>query len=419
MRSLLAVAPPIRGAPPILRASPEGLSRFAPARYLTLSKLLSRKGKDAPASVPEVRRARGPRLGRDRRDCAIERGVVVVGGVFGGVFAVSSSAASASASVLSSASAVSSISPSVSASVSVSVSASSSEASPSASSSAASASASSSAASGSASSSVASVSGSASASISSSLASAPSTSAGSASASSSSSSPITTAPPSSSAVAHTVGGSYNSGSGTESGWLTWPISSYTFASFPVVTQTPIPGVYQVSSPSEPPPVDNAGACVVPDFDYAWGAAYEQAEAFVAGLTVEEKVNVSTGVGWENGRCVGNIGPVAGFGGLCLEDSPLGVRDTDFNTAFPAGITVASTWNRTAMRLRGLVAMKYILKTKWASIKNRVVLFPPVSHSSDAREGVTPRAHHSLSTLSTLFTVFENCLFYLQYSTSQL
>ncbi|KAL6307374.1 beta-glucosidase [Sparassis latifolia] len=82
-------------------------------------------------------------------------------------------------------------------------------------------------------------------------------------------------------------------------------------------------------------------------------AYEQAEAFVAGLTVEEKVNVSTGVGWENGRCVGNIGPVAGFGGLCLEDSPLGVRDTDFNTAFPAGITVASTWNRTAMRLRGL------------------------------------------------------------------
>lgn len=31
---------------------------------------------------------------------------------------------------------------------------------------------------------------------------------------------------------------------------------------------------------------------------------------------------------------------------------MGVRYTDFNTAFPAGIQVAATFNRTMMRLRG-------------------------------------------------------------------
>ena len=31
-----------------------------------------------------------------------------------------------------------------------------------------------------------------------------------------------------------------------------------------------------------------------------------------------------------------------FPGLCLEDSPLGVRAADFVTAFPAGINAATT-----------------------------------------------------------------------------
>ena len=54
-----------------------------------------------------------------------------------------------------------------------------------------------------------------------------------------------------------------------------------------------------------------------------------------------------------GRCVGNIPAISDdFPGLCLEDSPLGVRFTDFVTAFPAGITVATTWNRTLLRQRG-------------------------------------------------------------------
>jgi beta-glucosidase len=56
-----------------------------------------------------------------------------------------------------------------------------------------------------------------------------------------------------------------------------------------------------------------------------------------------------------GPCVGNTGSVPRFGipDLCLQDGPLGVRATDYNTAFPAGITVGATWNTTAMRLRGI------------------------------------------------------------------
>ncbi|EGO02945.1 glycoside hydrolase family 3 protein [Serpula lacrymans var. lacrymans S7.3] len=74
---------------------------------------------------------------------------------------------------------------------------------------------------------------------------------------------------------------------------------------------------------------------------------------IADFSVEQKVNISTGVGWEGGLCVGNTPAVGDFPGLCLQDSPLGVRDTDLVTSFPPGITTASTWNRALMRLRGL------------------------------------------------------------------
>jgi len=60
------------------------------------------------------------------------------------------------------------------------------------------------------------------------------------------------------------------------------------------------------------------------------------------MTIEEKVNMTTGVGWMHGRCVGNTPPTGNFPGICYQDSPLGVRDTDFVTVFPAGISAAST-----------------------------------------------------------------------------
>jgi beta-glucosidase-like glycosyl hydrolase len=39
--------------------------------------------------------------------------------------------------------------------------------------------------------------------------------------------------------------------------------------------------------------------------------------------------------------------------LHFQDSPLGVRDVDFVTAFPAGINAAASFNRRLIRLRGL------------------------------------------------------------------
>ena len=63
---------------------------------------------------------------------------------------------------------------------------------------------------------------------------------------------------------------------------------------------------------------------------------------VATFTLEEKVDITTGVGWVGGLCVGNTPPVGDFPGLCLEDSPLGVRSADFATTFPAGINAATT-----------------------------------------------------------------------------
>lgn len=76
----------------------------------------------------------------------------------------------------------------------------------------------------------------------------------------------------------------------------------------------------------------------------WQAAHARARNELSSWTLQEKVNLTTGTGWQIGRCVGNIPaiPSQGFPGLCLEDSPLGVRFADFVSAFPAGINVAST-----------------------------------------------------------------------------
>ena len=87
---------------------------------------------------------------------------------------------------------------------------------------------------------------------------------------------------------------------------------------------------------------------------SWKEAYEKAAKLVGDMTLVEKVNVTSGVGWSMGLCVGNTGPVPrlGFPSLCLQDGPLGLRFADNITAFPAGITVGATWNKTLMYERG-------------------------------------------------------------------
>lgn len=87
----------------------------------------------------------------------------------------------------------------------------------------------------------------------------------------------------------------------------------------------------------------------------WTYAVEKARTFVSSLTLEEKVNLTTGVGWQGGRCVGNIPPIerVGFQGLCLQDAPLGVRLTDGVSAFPSGLNAAATFDRQLMYERAL------------------------------------------------------------------
>ncbi|KAI0271493.1 beta-glucosidase [Gloeopeniophorella convolvens] len=86
----------------------------------------------------------------------------------------------------------------------------------------------------------------------------------------------------------------------------------------------------------------------------WTAAYAKAKTTLAKMSLQDKVNLGTGVMWERGNCVGNTPAISSinFPGLCLEDSPLGVRDTDLVSAFPAAINVAATFNRTLMNQRG-------------------------------------------------------------------
>ncbi|KAL4905253.1 putative beta-glucosidase E [Aspergillus multicolor] len=86
----------------------------------------------------------------------------------------------------------------------------------------------------------------------------------------------------------------------------------------------------------------------------WAESYEKAAKMVERMTLIEKVNVTTGTGWQMGMCVGNTGPaeLVRFPSLCLQDGPLGIRFADHITAFPAGITTGATWNRDLMRQRG-------------------------------------------------------------------
>jgi beta-glucosidase-like glycosyl hydrolase len=86
----------------------------------------------------------------------------------------------------------------------------------------------------------------------------------------------------------------------------------------------------------------------------WADAYAQATAFVSQMTLLEKVNLTTGVGWEGEQCVGQNGavPRLGLRSFCMQDSPVGVRDTDYNSVFSSGQTVAATFDRGLFYARG-------------------------------------------------------------------
>lgn len=55
------------------------------------------------------------------------------------------------------------------------------------------------------------------------------------------------------------------------------------------------------------------------------------------------------------NCVGNVGsvPRLGFRGLCMQDGPLGLRFSDYVSAYPIGITAGASWSRELWEERGL------------------------------------------------------------------
>ncbi|KAJ7687352.1 putative beta-glucosidase [Mycena rosella] len=78
--------------------------------------------------------------------------------------------------------------------------------------------------------------------------------------------------------------------------------------------------------------------------YANGGSWVDGFAKAKALTIEEKVNITTGY---TGKCVGFTGevPRLNLTALCLQDGPVGVRPARRVSQFPAGITTAATWNR--------------------------------------------------------------------------
>ncbi|KAJ1553878.1 hypothetical protein HK405_006635 [Cladochytrium tenue] len=114
----------------------------------------------------------------------------------------------------------------------------------------------------------------------------------------------------------------------------------------------------------------------------WDQAVAKAKSDVAKLSLHDKVVLTTGLGWGwagyNGNpafannhaagqfnlsvgwtggqavCVGNIDKIASinFPGICLQDSPTGVRDAIGVSAFSSAINTAATFDRDLMHRRG-------------------------------------------------------------------
>jgi beta-glucosidase len=74
----------------------------------------------------------------------------------------------------------------------------------------------------------------------------------------------------------------------------------------------------------------------------WAESYAKALNLVNQMTLEEKVNLTSGVTSTTG-CSGFIFPVPrlGFPGMCLADAGNGVRLTDYVSSWPSGVHVGA------------------------------------------------------------------------------
>ncbi|KAJ3580052.1 hypothetical protein NPX13_g512 [Xylaria arbuscula] len=95
-----------------------------------------------------------------------------------------------------------------------------------------------------------------------------------------------------------------------------------------------------------PPVDDA----------AWTAAVVKADALLAQLSFDEKIDMVTGTDpLSSLGCIGNIAPVPrlNFSGICYSDGASGVNRADLVTVFPTGVTTGSTWDKDIIYRRGV------------------------------------------------------------------
>ncbi|KAI8149937.1 glycoside hydrolase superfamily [Fennellomyces sp. T-0311] len=87
---------------------------------------------------------------------------------------------------------------------------------------------------------------------------------------------------------------------------------------------------------------------------SWDEAYVKADKLVDQMTLNQMIKLSKGRGLFIGPCTGTTYSITNpdFPALCLADGPLGVRGTPFASAFPAGITIAASWDKEALLERG-------------------------------------------------------------------
>lgn len=97
----------------------------------------------------------------------------------------------------------------------------------------------------------------------------------------------------------------------------------------------------------------------------WDAAVDKANSLLAQLTPTEKIGLVTGANPITGLpCIGGIAPIPrlNFSGICYSDGSSGVNRADLTSVFPAGLTVAATWDKDLMYQRA-VAIGQELRAK--------------------------------------------------------
>ncbi|KAJ3570339.1 hypothetical protein NPX13_g5759 [Xylaria arbuscula] len=126
---------------------------------------------------------------------------------------------------------------------------------------------------------------------------------------------------------------------------------------------------------------------------SWSESQEKASDFVSQLTLNEKIGIVSG-GYLSSSlpCVGSIGSISrlNFSGICFSDGPNGVGRSDGISVFPAGITIAATWDRDLMYRRA-VAIGEEFRAKGSHVALGPTMGPMGRHARGGRnwEGFGP------------------------------